>query len=248
MSTATLTPPAPATAGAPAAPAHAPGELALSLQEAFTVAARLRSSRQAATDAESLRNRVKQLLAQADADARRAGYSPESARLAVYAYIALLDESVLNSGLAIFADWPRQPLQEEVFGEHMAGETFFRHLQDLLGRQDSPELADVLEVFVLCMLLGFKGKYSAGGQGTLHALIATAQEKIQRIRGGRAELSPSWRPPAEAIEVRRDPWVPRLAWFAIGALAVALVLFIAFKLALHGSVSDIRALTTRFAR
>jgi type VI secretion system protein ImpK len=243
MSTATI-----ATPSAAPAAQHSPGELALALQEAFTVATRLCSSRQTAPDATSLRQRVKQLLAQADADARRAGYAPEYVKLAIYAYIALLDESVLNSGLPIFADWPRQPLQEEVFGEHMAGETFFRHLQDLLARQDSAELADVLEVFVLCMLLGFKGKYSAGGQGTLHALIGAGQEKILRIRSGRAELSPAWRPPAGAIDVRRDPWVPRLAWIALGLLALAFVLFIVFKLGLHAGLSDLRALAARFGR
>ncbi|HEX9109505.1 MAG TPA: DotU family type IV/VI secretion system protein [Longimicrobiales bacterium] len=243
MSTATLAPPAPAaTPAATPSGQHLPGELALVLQEAFTVAARLRSSRQAAPDAASFRQRVKQLLTAADEQARRAGYSAEYVRLAVYAYIAFLDESVLNCGLPIFAEWPRQPLQEEVFGEHMAGETFFRHLDELLRRQDSPDLADVLEVFLLCLLLGFKGKFSAGGQGTLHALAAACQEKILRIRGGRTELSPAWRPPADAIAVPRDPWVKRLAWAAVGMVALALVLFIVYKLMLHGGLSDIRAL------
>ncbi len=246
MSTATLTaPPAPGTA--PTVRQHAAGELALALEEAFTVGTRLRGTRQAAPDAASFRQRVKQLLTAADDQARRAGYAPEQVRLAVFAYIAFLDESVLNSGLPIFAEWPRQPLQEEIFGEHMAGETFFRHLQELLARQDSPDLADVLEVFVLCMLLGFRGKYSAGGQGNLQALIAAAEEKIQRIRGGRQELSPAWRPPADAIPQRRDLWVRRLVWVAVGAAALALVLFIVYKLALHGGLLDIRALAARIA-
>lgn len=243
MSTMTLGPPG----AIPAVAQHPPGELALALQEAFTVAARLRATRQAAPDAESFRQRVKQLLTMADDEARRAGYGPEFVRLAVFAYIAFLDESVLNSGLPIFAEWPRQPLQEEIFGEHMAGETFFRYLQELLSRQDSPELADVLEVFALCMLMGFRGKYSAGGQGNLQALIAAAEEKIQRIRGGRQELSPAWRPPADAIPQRRDLWVRRLVWVAVGAAALALVLFIVYKLALHGGLLDIRALAARIA-
>ncbi len=238
MSTVTLGPP-----GAPAAVAqHPPGELALALQEAFTVAARLRATRQAASDAESFRQRVKQLLTIADDEARRAGYGPENVRLAVFAYIAFLDESVLNSGLPIFAEWPRQPLQEEIFGEHMAGETFFRYLQELLARQDSPEVADVLEVFALCMLLGFRGKYSAGGQGNLQALIGAAQEKILRIRGGAAELAPSWRPHDDAIPAPRDRWVKRLVIAALALAALALVLFVVYALALHGGLTDIRAL------
>ena len=220
---------------------HPQGELAQAFQEAFTVAARLRSMRQAASDAESFRSRVKQLLSSGDELARRAGYAPESVRLAVYAYVAFLDESVLNSGLPIFAQWPRQPLQEEVFGDHMAGETFFRHLQELLARPDSGELADVLEVYLLCMLLGFRGRY-AGGQGGLQAVIGTTREKMDRIRGPRPELSPAWRPPADAIAPPRDPWTRRLAIAAGAGAVLALLLFIAFKVALHGDIAALAAL------
>src|SRR5690606_17285143 len=92
------------------------GELALALQEAFTVAVRLRTNRQVAANAQSFRAHVKQLLDGAHRHAAHAGYNPELIRLAIYAYIAFLDESVLNSGQAMFAEWPRQPLQEEVFG------------------------------------------------------------------------------------------------------------------------------------
>lgn len=238
--------PAPPGAAAPVMP-QTSGELALALQEAFTAAARLRSARQAAPDAASFRQRIKQLVAAADEEARRAGYAPEFVRLATYAYIAFLDESVLNSGLPIFAEWPRQPLQEEIFGEHMAGETFFRIMQELLARQDSPALADVLEVFLLCLLLGFKGKYSAGGEAGIHGLVAAAQEKILRIRGGRGELSPGWRPPNEVIATPRDRWVRRLALIAIGTAVLALLLFLVFKISLHGGISDMLALVSRIA-
>jgi len=241
MSSATLVTPA-----APSPPTqHPPGDLALALQEAFTVAARLRATRLAAPDADAFRARVKQLLTVADEEARRAGYAPEYVRLAVYAYVAFLDESVLNSGLPIFSEWPRQPLQEEVFGDHMAGETFFRHLQELLARQDSPALADVLEVFLLCLLLGFRGKYSAGGKGELQAFVNAAQEKILRIRGARAELSPNWRPSTTAIVTPRDRWVRRLAILAVATLALAVVLFIVFALSLHGGISTLRAMAAR---
>jgi type VI secretion system protein ImpK len=240
MTSATMT----TAAIAPTTAQHPPGALAQALQEAFTVATRLRTTRQAAPDAGSFRSRVKQLLTLADDEARREGYAPDSVRLAVYAYIAFLDESVLNSGLPIFMEWPRQPLQEEIFGDHMAGETFFRHLQELLGRQDSAELADVLEVFLLCMLLGFRGKYGTGGQGGVEPLIAAAREKIARIRGPVGELSPSWRPPADVIAPPRDAWTRRLVVLAVTLLVLALVLFIVFKLVLHGGVTDLRALGT----
>ncbi|HEX9106884.1 MAG TPA: DotU family type IV/VI secretion system protein, partial [Longimicrobiales bacterium] len=141
----------------------------------------------------------------------------------------------------LFAQWPRQPLQEEVFGDHMAGETFFRHLQELLARPDSGELADVLEVYLLCMLLGFRGRY-AGGQGGLQAIMATTREKIERIRGPRPELSPSWRPPTDALTPPRDPWTRRLAIAAGGGALLALLLFALFKIVLHGDIAALAAL------
>src|SRR5262245_10422656 len=193
------------------------GELALLLQEAFTVAVRLRSGRNTATDSVSFRAHVKQLLAAADQRARVAGYDGESVKLAIYAYIALLDEGVLNSGQPMFADWSRQPLQEEIFGEHIAGENFFRTLQELLGRQDSDHLADVLEVFLLCLLLGCRGRYALGDPAALTSIAATVREKIQRVRGNTPiELTPEWKLPQEKIALMKDAWARRLALIFAG--------------------------------
>ena len=91
--------------------------------------------------------------------------------------VAFLDESILNSRNPLFADWPRKPLQEELFGTHMAGEVFFQNLQKLLGRTDSHELADLLEVYYLCLLLGFGGRYSMGNKGDLRAIMDAVARK-----------------------------------------------------------------------
>ena len=125
------------------------GELALALQEVLTATVRLRANRQVAADAESFRRHIKHVLAASEESARRAGYAGEDVKLALFAVVAFLDESVLNSAQPMFADWPRKPLQEEIFGGHMGGESFFRHLHQLLARQDADDLADVLEVFQL---------------------------------------------------------------------------------------------------
>jgi type VI secretion system protein ImpK len=240
MTTATLDSPPRATA-----PSTQPaGLLALTLQEAFTVTIRLRANRQVATDADSFRIHIKQLLASADHEARRLGYSGEYVRLAVYAYIAFLDESILNSQQAMFAAWPRQPLQEEVFGDHIAGETFFRHLEDLLSQQDSPELADVLEVFQLCMLLGFRGRYAMGDPSGLQSRITAVQQKILRIRGGFGELGPAWAlPENEQVAPARDPWVPRLGIFAGLSFATSLVLYITYRILLASDIAALQAIT-----
>jgi type VI secretion system protein ImpK len=221
------------------------GYLALSLQEAFTAAVRLRSNRQVASDAGTFRAHIKQLLATADTDARRAGYTGDDVKLAIYAYTVFLDESVLNSPQPMFADWPRKPLQEEVFGGHMGGEYFYDHLRSLLGRQDSEDVADLLEVFELCLLLGFRGRYSVADRSEVRNLIASVTDKIRRVRGPGA-LAPSWAPPSDELVPKVvDPWLKRLRYAAAGTFAFAILLFFIFTLSLRSGLGDLRALTAQ---
>jgi type VI secretion system protein ImpK len=165
-------------------------------------------------------------------------------KLAVYAYIALLDESVLTSSHPMFAEWSRQPLQEEVFGEHMAGENFFRNVQDLLGRQDSEAVADLLEVYQLCLLLGFHGRYGHADPAGINAVTARVQDKIRRIRGpAPVELVPDWQLPAhEDVVLGRDPWARRLSIAAAATFGLALVLYVLYRVLLGSGLAELRSL------
>jgi type VI secretion system protein ImpK len=207
--------------------------LALAFQEVLTAIVRVRFGRQAVQNAENFRHHMKGSLRDAAQDAMARGYTQEDTQSALYAIVAFLDESVLNCRQPAFADWPRLPLQEELFGGHVAGESFFTNLQRVLSRTDFAVAADLLEVFYLCLLLGYKGRYAVTGGGDLRALMEAVREKIQRIRGGSAALSPRWALPAETVAARAsDPWLKRLGWAALGCLALALVLFGGFKLGL----------------
>jgi type VI secretion system protein ImpK len=238
----------------PAAPAEAEpsarrGQLALALQEVLTATVRLRSNKQVATDAESFRQHVKQVMAGADQEARRAGYAPDLTRLALYAVVAFLDESVLNSTQPMFMDWARKPLQDEIFGGHLGGELFFQNVQALLAQPDSEDLADLLEVYQLCMLLGFHGRYSVSHGGELQNIIRNVADKIARVRGDQGELSPSWAPPSESIaSAGRDPWMRWLRGSAISLAVVAVVLFVIYKLMLRGGSADLQTLASQIVR
>jgi type VI secretion system protein ImpK len=109
-------------------------------------------------------------------------------------------------------------------------------LQQLLGRSDSSDLADLLEVYYLCMLLGFSGRYSAGNRGELAQAMTMTKEKIHRIRGRFAGLSPAWMLPREAVAAGADPWVRKLGWIAGIAGGVMVLLFILYKLVLGSGV------------
>ncbi|HSM60655.1 MAG TPA: DotU family type IV/VI secretion system protein [Longimicrobiales bacterium] len=219
------------------------GTLALTLQEAFTVTVRVRANRQVASDAHQFRGRMKSLLRQADLDARAAGYDGDDVKLALYAFIAFLDECVLASSSPSFADWARQPLQEEIFGDSVAGEMFYQHVNDLLRRQDSPGTADVLEVFLLCLRLGFRGRYGGSDESATAAIASSIEEKIRRTRGRQTALTPDWRPPGNETVMRgRDPWLRRLAIAAAVSAGVAVLLFVVFRLLLASGADELEGL------
>lgn len=223
--------------------------LALIYQEVMTAITRLRANRQNVDDAQTFRTHLRSALAAAEQDALGAGYVPEDVRLATFAVVAFLDESALNSGNAVFADWPRLPLQEEMFGHHMAGEIFFQNIEKLLSRSDANSTADVLELYQLGLLLGYKGRYSLAGVELLRPIMDSVAEKIRRIRGASRELAPGWAAPKDAVNVSApDNWVKRLIFIAAGCVVLALVLFVGYKLILGTGVSSLKGITTETRR
>jgi len=222
--------------------------LALHFQELLTAIVRLRSNRQDVSDAEVFRGQVLQAVRVATQNAKARGYTDEDIQLGIFAVIAFLDESILNLRKPVFQEWVRKPLQEELFGRHVAGETFFQNLEHLLGRRDSPDLADLLEVYCLCVLLGYLGKYSIASKSDLRALMGHAEDKIKRIRGGRGDLSPHWMLPDELAPQRADPWLRRLSIVAGCCALLTLILFATYKISLGSSTATVQILSTRGPR
>ena len=214
--------------------------LAFVFQELLTVGERLRSNRQQVADAASFRAQIWGAVRQAEEDARRRAYPTDDIELAVFAAVAFLDESILNLRLPVFADWPRQPLQEERYGHHVAGEIFFQNLTKLMTRTDSHELADLLEIYQLALLLGFAGRYSMGGRGDLRGITIQTGDRIQRIRQTSAWLAPGWQLPAEApVKTGGDPWVSRMVVILIACVVLVVVLFGVFVVLLNQGSNDI---------
>jgi type VI secretion system protein ImpK len=213
--------------------------LALCFQEPLTAIVRVRSGRQQVRDAETFREQMRRALQASMQEARALGCSSDMVQSAVFAVVALLDESVLNLQNPVFAEWARRPLQEELFGGHNAGDIFFRNLNGLLTRQDSPETADGLEVYCLCLLLGFKGRYALGGGGELQGSIRRAREKIERSRG------PARLPQVESgSEIRlgraRDRLGRALVYAAVVVCVITLLAFGGFYFVLTSGASQIQ--------
>jgi type VI secretion system protein ImpK len=219
--------------------------LALVFQEVLTAIVRLRAGRQELSDAESFRFQIREALKAAVQEARnRSSYSPDDIKMATLAMVGFLDESVLNTRNPMFADWPRKPLQEELFGIHMAGEVFFQNLDKLLARQDSADLADILEVHYLCLLLGFRGRYSIGGKAELNLVMNATADRIRRIRGVSPDPFIDTSEP-EVVRVAEDPWVKRLIFAAAGCAVLVLVLFVLYKIVLGSGASALHGIASQ---
>jgi type VI secretion system protein ImpK len=216
---------------------HRTANLALIFQEVLTAIVRLRSNRESVTDAESFRLHLSGALKAAAREAQEtAAYSTEDVKLATFAIVGFLDETVLGTRSPVFSDWPSKPLQEELFGTHTAGEVFFQNLDKLLARNDSPDLADLLEVHYLCLLLGFRGRYSGRSGGEVQPVMNAVAEKIRRIRGGFAGFSPAWAVPRESPAPPKDHWTRRLLYVTLGSLLLTVLLFVIYKMLLSSGL------------
>jgi type VI secretion system protein ImpK len=120
-----------------------------------------------------------------------AGYDASDVRDTHFAVVALLDSVVLHSNDPVRVEWERQTLQEELFGQRDAGVVFFDKLEHFSVQRDSPRLADILEVFLLCLLLGFEGRYSGGLRGELDSITERISRRVEEIRGNNRQISPA---------------------------------------------------------
>lgn len=217
----------------PSAAAATQQNLASVFQEVLTAILRVRYQPQQVPDATAFRAHLRRLLQTAMTDARALGYSNPNIQTGVLAVVGFLDESVLNlpAGSPVVNDWSRRPLQEELFGGHLAGETVFVNLNSLLQQQDSGETADVLELHCLVLELGYKGRYAFSRGGELHNLIRLCQEKILRCRGSHPLFPAPVPTPREPIRTS-DPVARALLIAAIGLVLITGGAFAGYKVSL----------------
>ena len=176
--------------------------------------------------------RIDQFLDQFETNARNLGKLPAAVSDAKYAFCALMDESILSSSFPIREDWERAPLQLRLFGEHLAGERFFDKLEAL--RIDPVANVEVLEVFYMCLLLGFQGKYLLEGSEKLNYLVSRLGQEITHARGGRNEFAPNWKLPQRFQHYIRNE-LPLWLFFALLAV-VGATIFMLFQWFLQADV------------
>jgi len=190
-------------------------------------------------DYTTFRAKVAEFLARFERQATYYGKPPEAMAEAKYAFCALFDETVLSMGGDELAErWSGAPLQLQYFGEHLAGEGFFQHLDRL--RTDPQQNLEILDVYYACLLQGFKGRYLIEGTELLDLLANRLRQEILLVKGGEAPFAPHARPPKRTAEFIRKS-LPLWVYFSAFAL-VAVLLWVTQKIWLVHHVGQARKL------
>jgi type VI secretion system protein ImpK len=164
--------------------------------------------------------RLQRYLSEFDRNAKNLDVTPEDIHLSKFAFCAAVDEIVLKSQFKIRDSWERRPLQLVLFGEQLAGETFFTKLEELRAKGSKHIYA--LEVYHMCLLLGFQGKYMIEGTEKLKYLTARLGDEIANMKGKRAPFAPHWdRPDKIAHQLKSETplWVIGSVFALLGLLA-----------------------------
>lgn len=155
---------------------------------------------------------ISKFLLEFEKNAKRRNVPAEDIFDAKYAFCAAIDETIMRSNSSIRDHWERNPLQLTLFGHQLAGETFFTKLDEL--RTHASSRMEVLEVFHMCLLLGFQGKYLLEGPEKLAYLTARIGDDIAASKGKRAAFAPHWAIPDHVVHrLARvvPPWVTAAA-------------------------------------
>jgi type VI secretion system protein ImpK len=184
--------------------------------------------------AEELRRRIMALLDRMVAAGRTAQVPDADIAEARYALVAFIDEQVLRSSWHGRTEWMSQPLQLLLFREYTAGENFFARMRALL--QQGNRLAP-LQVYYLCLTLGFRGAFGISGDAAaLHSFAEAAQQQIM------AGLPPAHKisPHAEPRDRRRAGKVSRTPLLALmgACFVVALLTYGALQWSLRSSIAE----------
>lgn len=199
--------------------AEKPGLKAMA-QDLISLALILRKGRQV----ESIANftaSVEAFFTHLERKARAAHYTAEQVRDTQYALCAFLDESVLRAEDGdLRRHFELHPLQFRYFKVHLAGEGFFERIEAL--RADVQQNLEVLEVYHLCLALGFEGKYSVGDKDPLHYLANTLGQDIARYRHVPDTSTTDWALPDPVSHLLRHE-VPVWVYLAVIALVCVAV-------------------------
>jgi type VI secretion system protein ImpK len=178
------------------------------------------------SSAEQLRTNLTALFTEMRRKGTASGLIPDDITDASYAIMALLDEILVQANWPGRTEWQKAPLQFQYFHENTAGENFFRRAEAYC---EQPHKLHVLQIYVLCVSLGFQGRFAMGQIAELEAFQGRMAASVLAACVPTDLLSPHGVPPdAGQSLLQRELPVARLGVACFGgALLVFCVLLLA---------------------
>ncbi|SHM32331.1 type VI secretion system protein ImpK [Duganella sacchari] len=200
------------------------------LQEGFYLLFMLRNGSEPPSES-ALLDTITAYLADFDGEARKLRAGGQDIDDAKYAFCAALDEIILSSQFSMRFAWERRPLQLVIFGDQLAGEHFFDRLEAL--RSAGSNRLAALQVFHMCLLIGFRGKYTLDASDKLAYLTARLGEEIAHMQGKSKGFAPQAERPDQIVHKLRSN-TPLWAMAAVFG-AIGLSVYIALDASLSSS-------------
>ena len=204
----------------------------------LATAAQLPNSSQLPSPAE-LRQQLTAAVDKVVSRGRRAEVPDTDLAEARYALVALLDEQVLKANWSGRTEWMNRPLQFELYRDNNAGEDFFVRLTALL-RSGTRPLA--VQVYYLCLGLGFKGMYAqTNDTKAIAKFTSAARQQLAGLLPPADNLSPHGMPQHRATAAVRGPrvllWAIGVGFFCI--IATILITGISVESELRSAITEI---------
>lgn len=143
----------------------------------WLMVSQLRSG-QEVQDGKALYRKARQLVTQARDKLAEAGFSQANIDTMLYAFCALLDESVLNRGKADdgWRTWQQDPLQAHFFGRLDAGEELWERIREQLKAPVADPV--VLMCLYRTLQLGFTGQYRSQDDERREDVVRALGERV----------------------------------------------------------------------
>lgn len=185
---------------------------------------------------ETLKTRVTEMFERFERESRAAGIDNEKITRAKFALVAFLDETIISSSWNQKEVWLSDPMQIKMFDTFNAGEEFFTNLNDL--RQRSSSNKDVLEIYYLCLALGFKGKYQLQSPESLRRIIDDLNMELHPDMYQSIDaISPNAKSSDTIVLSGKSglsTWI-----FPVSAIAIFLIFYVIMSLSATGKADNI---------
>jgi type VI secretion system protein ImpK len=214
-----------------------PRDISALCTDLFLIIIRMREAEDLG-DPASLRKLIGFYLDLFQKNCKAIGMSDDSIAEAKYAIVALMDETVLSVPGVCRDFWISRPMQLDYFGDNIAGQEFYNKLAKLLLQPENKK--DVLEVYYLCLSLGFEGKYKISSPDERLAIMDDLGRKLRRTRVRvSAELSPHGRRAGTSNIKRQTSFLFPLWISGVVAASLVVVAWVSFFIVNNSALSNL---------